>query len=99
VAGLLGSLFTLIITPHLWIFVLMVHYGLHHYDIHKIYRKTPGAFSFLLSMVLTTLEYYTPQQFPVMIGQSWVELGPYLGFASIGGIPIYSFFSYLIIFE
>jgi len=48
---------------------------------------------------MTILEYYSPQQFDVMLGQPFVVLGQYLGFAPIAGLPIYSFFSYLIVFE
>ena len=48
---------------------------------------------------MTVCEYLVPQQFDVMLGQSWVAIGEHLGFASVGGLPIYSFFSYLLVFE
>jgi len=98
-AGLISSLFTLVITPHLWFAIFLIHFlfGKAHLDQEK--AMEPGIHSLLLAIVLTTIEYFIPQQFDLMLGQPWIIIGEYLGFASIFGLPIYSFFSYLLLFE
>ncbi len=97
VAGLISSLFTLIITPHLWAAIFVIHYLTGKLPFLK--HPETGLYSFSLSAFLTLFEYIIPQQFDVMLGQSWVIIGQYLGFANIAGLPIYSFFSYLLVFE
>lgn len=99
VAALLSGLFTFIITPHLWAGVLLIHYVFKHNIISQEEFLKPGIHSFFMAIFLTTMEYYIPQQFDVMLGQPWIAIGKYLGFASIAGLPIYSFFSYIIVFE
>ena len=98
-AALLSGLFTFIITPHLWAGVLLIHFVFKKKWLSQDKALLPGIHSFLLSAFLTTAEYYVPQQFDVMLGQPWIAISEYLGYASIAGIPIYSFFSYLIVFE
>ncbi len=97
VAILLNALFALIITPHFWVAIL----GLHFFKgkLQTIKNKSFGLFALSLSIALTILEYYTPQQFNVFLGQPLVSISQYLGFAHISGLPIYSFFSYLLVFE
>lgn len=56
-------------------------------------------FSFILAMFFTIMEYFIPQQFPVMLGQPWIVLSEFLGTAAYFGIPIFSFMSYLLAFE
>jgi len=97
IAVLLSTLFTLIITPHLWAAIFVIHYLSH--KLHFLKHPETGLYAFSLSAFLTLFEYVIPQQFDVMLGQSWVILGEYLGFASIAGLPIYSFFCYLLVFE
>jgi apolipoprotein N-acyltransferase len=99
IAALLSGLFTFIITPHLWAGVLLIHFVFHKKIVSKQEAMKPGIHAFLLAAFLTTMEYYTPQQFDVFLGQPWIALSKYLGYASIAGLPIYSFFSYIIVFE
>lgn len=99
VAALLSGLFTFIITPHLWAGVLLIHYLFKKKIVSQEEFLKPGIHSFFLAAFLTTMEYYTPQQFDVMLGQPWIAIGKYLGYASIAGLPIYSFFSYILVFE
>lgn len=98
-AAILSGLFTFIITPHLWAGVLLIHFIFKKKIVSQEKFLKPGIHAFILSTFLTTMEYYTPQQFDMMLGQPWIVLGKYLGYASIAGLPIYSFFSYLIVFE
>jgi apolipoprotein N-acyltransferase len=58
-----------------------------------------GLFTSSLAMIFTAMEYFIPQQFPVMLGQPWIVLSEYLGAASYLGLPIFSFMSYLLCFE
>jgi apolipoprotein N-acyltransferase len=95
----LGGLFTFIITPHLWAGVFFIHLVITKNIITLKHIQRPGLYSTILAIFLTCMEYFTPQQFDVMLGQPWIALAPYLGYASIGGLPIYSYFSYLIVFE
>lgn len=95
-AGLLSSLFTFIITPYLWIALFIIHF-IQNKKVEIL--NINGIISFSFAILMTTLEYFSPQQFDVMLGQPFVVLGKYLGFASLFGLPIYSFISYLIVFE
>ena len=95
----MSLLFTFIITPHLWVALPLIHFGLQRTRVGKTWELYPPLFSVILAFLLTLLEYFTPQQFPAMIGQPWAAVGRHLGFANIGGIPIYSFFSFLLIME
>lgn len=87
----LALLFTFVITPQLYLFLFFDHFTK---DKRKVF--TPSMNILLMSFVYTTLEYYTPQQFPVMVGQPWAIFGEYLGLANIGGIPFYTFFSLIL---
>ncbi len=99
VAALLSGLFTFIITPHLWAGVLLIHFLFQKKIVSQEEFLKPGIHSFFLAAFLTVMEYYTPQQFDVMLGQPLIAIGKYLGYASVAGLPIYSFFSYIIVFE
>ncbi|MEX1099482.1 MAG: apolipoprotein N-acyltransferase, partial [Bacteriovoracaceae bacterium] len=98
-ALLLSLLFTFIIAPYLWALLPIVHFGLQSPQMEKKRALYPALFALAIAALFTFIEYFTPQQFPAMIGQPWAAVGRHLGFANIGGIPIYSFFSFLIIME
>jgi apolipoprotein N-acyltransferase len=97
----LSALFTVIITPQYTVAVFLLH--LLQSIIQKknvvLSEKFLGLASFCFAMTLTLLEYFTPQQFNLYLGQPLIILHQYLGFAHIAGLPIYSFFSYLFVFE
>ncbi|WP_372651822.1 apolipoprotein N-acyltransferase [Halobacteriovorax sp.] len=90
----LGLFFSLIICPHLIIFVLG----------HRLYKRFSIKSSSLVASVssrhliyalaLTLVERFTPQQFPAHVGHSWLSLAPYLGLAPIFGAPIFSFINF-----
>ncbi len=97
VAILLNALFSLIITPHYWAALFIIHF--FQKDSRTLENLDRGLFSFVLALFLTLCEYLVPQQFNVFLGQPIIALSQYLGFAHIAGLPIYSFFSYLLVFE
>jgi apolipoprotein N-acyltransferase len=92
VAYLASLFFSLIVMPFL----------LPFYFIAKKIRAhsyTDFVEVFLFSTILATLEYFIPAQFPVRIGQSWMNHLSFLGLAPIFGLIFYSFVSYFIIFS
>lgn len=90
----LGAFFSLIICPHLILFVIG----------HRLYKKFSVKSSPLVSsatgrhliyaLALTLIERYTPQQFPAHAGHSWLSFAPNLGLAPIFGAPIFSFINF-----
>jgi len=86
-----GLLFSLIIAPHLLVFVL----GHNFYNSLSIKSSSLvnswSKRSLLFAMVYTLLEYFTPQQFPSHAGHSWMSMAPRLGLAEYVGAPFYSF--------
>jgi apolipoprotein N-acyltransferase len=90
VSILLGLLFSFILQPHWW-----------GYVIWKKFRPTSLNWNsergiLLTAFILTLLERYFPQQFPIYAGSPWLHLAPYLGLAPILGVIAYSFMSYWI---
>ncbi|MBT3236176.1 MAG: apolipoprotein N-acyltransferase [Bdellovibrionales bacterium] len=90
---LLASLFSLVIMPHYLIMILLWRLIPERYN-PLLQLRHPGMKSFALAIVLTSLESFTPQQFPAHMGHAWLHLAPYLGLAPIFGVPIYSFVSF-----
>jgi apolipoprotein N-acyltransferase len=80
---LLGLLFSLVIIPQIYFFVILRR---------KIAHPVFLAFGYVL------LEQFIPQQFPAHLGHSWMSLAPSMNlvFAPIAGAAFYSFFSALI---
>ena len=98
VALLLNTLFTFILNPHIWVFLVLKHFIIKKNIISK-FISLRALIPLLYALVLTTLEYWIPQQFPIMLGQPWIIFSDSLGLASIFGIPAYSFFSYLVVMQ
>ncbi|MBD65047.1 MAG: apolipoprotein N-acyltransferase [Halobacteriovoraceae bacterium] len=99
VAGLFNLCYALIFCPQYWFLIL----GL---ALIKKYKRRwfnlyfrDGLFSILLAATLTTLEYFIPQQFPIMLGQPWIVFSDYLGLAPYFGLPLFSFLSYIVAIE
>jgi apolipoprotein N-acyltransferase len=95
VALLLGTLFSLILQPHWWL-----------YAVWKTFRPgAPGGSwlsekGILLSaFIITVLERYTPQQFPIFAGSPWLHLAPYLGLAPYFGVVLFSFMTFWVSLE
>lgn len=55
---------------------------------------TPGMRAFFSAIFLTALEVILPQQFPVFAGHVWMHFSEWLQFAPIGGVVMYSFFTW-----
>ncbi len=87
---LVGSLFSLIVVPQLWVFLFASHWFNRRAKVHF----PSWARHVFFAIVLTTLENVVPQQFPGHPGHSWLDMAPYLGLAPVGGAPLFSFFSY-----
>jgi len=94
----LGVLFSLIIVPQFWVFI----FG---HKLFKMFKFKSSYFvsstsrrNMLFALILTLVEYFTPQQFPAHLGHPWLQLSPYLGLAPYLGAPIFSFMSYWMAF-
>ncbi|MBP9673563.1 MAG: apolipoprotein N-acyltransferase, partial [Bacteriovoracaceae bacterium] len=92
----LALLFSLIIAPHFWFFLIIV------FLLQKsklAWSKDLNALSiFIFSFLITLLEWFIPSQFPGHLGHTWLILRPYLGLVVWGGVPAFSFFSYWLCF-
>lgn len=98
VAFLLNLLFAFIIGPHFWVALFITYFLDKNKKLKFETLLTKPYHSFLLAIAFTFIEHFTPTQFPSNLGAPWLYLGKYLGFADIGGLPLYSFFSYWIVF-
>jgi apolipoprotein N-acyltransferase len=99
IAATMNALFALILNPQYFILILVLKLLKdNHPKIKETYFKH-GMFSLILAITFTILEYFVPQQFPVMLGQPWIIYSEYLGAAQFLGLPVFSFFSYLLAYE
>lgn len=89
---MLSLLFSLIIVPHLWIFVFIKNFIMK--------KKIPTLYLVpTLAFIMTLLEYFTPAQFPTSLGQIYIQLNELVTIAHLGGVPVYSFISFFMIFS
>lgn len=85
----LFSFFIPLLTPHAWI----SYFALRFIKSKKL--SHPFIISIIATaFILTLIEAITPTQFPVHVGQSWINSPHFLGLAPIAGLPVYSFFNY-----
>lgn len=87
---MLGSLYILILNPFWWGYLIFI----------KKQNKIPywndlstSAKVLLSAMILTLLDLFIPQQFPVHIGHFWMKYSRYLYWAPIAGAGFYGFIS------
>lgn len=99
VAAFMNFCYTFIFNPHYLILIGLLSYIKKEKPRLEEYYFSTGLFSTFLAAFMTALEYFLPQQFPVMLGQPWIVFSEFLGAASIVGLPGFSFFSYLCAFE
>ncbi len=98
-AYFMALLFTFILFPQIFVFLLVVGV-LKKYRLKTLLRiSSPKIFTFFYSLLIVIIENITPQQFPTHPGYTWMSMAPYLGPAQFFGVPIYSFFSYLLSFS
>lgn len=99
IAAIANTTFALIFQPHYWFLI----FGLsliskHKPNLSKTYFSN-GLFSVVFAGFMTFVEYFLPQQFPVLLGQPWIVVSDFLGLAPVLGLPAFSFFSYLLCVE
>lgn len=92
---ILNLLFSLISIPWLSAVLILLFLLKRHED--KLFKSS--LFPLVFSFGVTLLEYFVPEQFPTHIAGPLIVLSEYLSFAPMGGLPLYSFFSYLLIFS
>lgn len=95
VAAVMNMLYTFIFNPQYWILIILITLIKKYKPSLEKYYFKKGIFTLTIAVILTTIEYFLPQQFPVMLGQPWIIYGKHLGLASIVGLPAFSFISYL----
>lgn len=59
---------------------------------------SPALKAFLPAVLMTALETLIPQQFPVYLGHPWMQFHDWLRLAPFGGVSLYSFFSWWLVF-
>lgn len=91
---LMGSLFSLIIAPHLITFVVTSR--IFYRFSKRIYALTNSNAkkNFIYAIIFTLLEQIVPQQFPSHAGHSWLVIAPFLGLAKVFGAPLFSFINF-----
>lgn len=99
VAMIANSMYSLMFQPHYWLIIILLSLIEKKAVSLKRHYFTHPLFALILAIIITTFEYFFPQQFPVLLGQPWIVFSSSLFFASIFGLPIYSFFSYLLSIE
>ncbi|MCB9091112.1 MAG: apolipoprotein N-acyltransferase [Halobacteriovoraceae bacterium] len=96
---LLFFLFAIIVIPQFWIqYLILTPKRIHQNSLIIKIKNEKSCLYLLLAFLFTLIGYYTPSQFPVQVGQPWLYLPVLLGFAPIGGLPFFSFLSYLLAF-
>jgi len=95
----LGLFFSLVVLPQFLAFVFL-NALVKKLNLNSLpFTKSAGQKQLFFALCLTILEYIVPQQFPGHLGHPWLVFAPYLAFAPLLGSPVYSFFSYLLIFQ
>jgi len=96
---ILGSLFTFILLPHLYLFIFILFLLLMFKPARKWFTEY-DRFAFIdLALLLTILEEVTPELFPAHVGHSLMAYPQLLGLAPIGGASFYSFLTFWLAFE
>lgn len=91
----LGLFLSPVLNPALWGYIVWMHWR----------ERLPGFANwskalraFVPAVIMTSLEILIPQQFPVYAGHVWMHFSEYLSLASVGGVSLYSFFTWWPIF-
>lgn len=92
VSLLLGLLFSLILQPHWWLYVLWKKY-------RPLFDWKSESGVLVTAFVMTILERFFPQQFPSFVGCPWLHLSPYIGLAPYFGVVAFSFMTYWVSLE
>ena len=81
---------SLVVFPQYFFFIVFCRLG-------KRWVLSPSQKMVLTALGLTIFEWYGPQFFPYYVGHAWLHMAPYVGLAPVGGVPLYSFFSFLLL--
>lgn len=93
----LGLLFSLIIAPHLLLFILTKNlFSKFKLSSLQVFKNRTGR-NLFYAFIITAFEFYTPQQFPGHLGHPWLTIAPYIGLAPVVGVPIFSFLSFWVV--
>ncbi|HXH74281.1 MAG TPA: apolipoprotein N-acyltransferase [Bacteriovoracaceae bacterium] len=92
VALLLGMLFSLILQPHWWLYLLWKQY-------RPKWQWDSERGILVTAFIMTVLERYFPQQFPSYVGSPWLHLAPYLGLTPYLGVVAFSFVTFWLSLE
>jgi apolipoprotein N-acyltransferase len=88
----LGLFFSIILQPHWWPYLLWRSF-------RPSWKWNSQTGILISAFILTLLERFTPQQFPIYVGSPWLHLAPYLGLTPFMGVVVFSFFTYWICLE
>lgn len=92
VSVVLGALFSLILQPHWWVYIIWKKY-------RPQWRWTSEQGILVTALLITILERFVPQQFPSFAGSPWLHMAPYLGLAPYFGVVAFSFITYWLSLE
>lgn len=92
ISVILGLLFSFILQPHWWAYALWRKY-------RPDWNWSSEKGVILTALLLTVLERYIPQQFPIFAGSPWLNMAPYLGLAPWLGVVVFSFVTYWLALE
>jgi apolipoprotein N-acyltransferase len=96
-AYFLGLFFSLIILPQLWAYVFVRYILFKNKKIKDWFHTRCTTKKIIInSLVLTILEYFTPQQFPAHIGHGWAIFPGFIGLATTFGASLYSYLNFLL---
>lgn len=83
----LGVLFSFILQPHWWLYALW-----KQFRPDWNWKSEKGVL--ITALLITLMERYFPQQFPIFAGSPWLHLAPYLGTVPWIGMVALSFMTY-----
>lgn len=92
VSVFLGVIFSLILQPHWWLYAVWKFY-------RPSFRWSSENGIILSALIITLMERYFPQQFPIFAGSPWLHLAPFLGLAPYLGVAAFSFMTYWVCLE
>ncbi|MBF0313220.1 MAG: apolipoprotein N-acyltransferase [Oligoflexia bacterium] len=87
---IISAFFSLIVMPQYWAFLLVI-FVLRRFFYRPLSKLGRGEQNILLAFLLTICEAYTPSLFPAHLGHTFLGFAPYLGAATVGGVPLFSF--------
>lgn len=98
-AAAMNSLYALAFNPHIWVLIFFLKILEKYRPQWRAALFQTNLSSLVLATIFTFVEYYIPQQFPVMLGQPWIIFGGHIYLSTVFGMIGFSFFSYLTVAE